>query len=141
MFMDVYFKTQNMCDKAFSEDSSKLKYCFNLYKAPKMCDKAVDNFLSTLKFVPDWFVSKKTIKSVFTTLFADDDLLFFDEDSGNITFLSNETDILSVNFNNINLDEVKIYEDDPKTNIHVRLFVWHYRYKQRKLFKKEISEN
>ena len=39
-----------------------------------------------------------------TTLFADDDIVFFKEDSGSITFFSDKIGILSVNFKNINLD-------------------------------------
>ena len=33
-----------------------------------MCDKAVDNCLATLKLIPDWFVSIKVIKELFTAL-------------------------------------------------------------------------
>ena len=31
-----------------------------------MCDKAVDNSLAALKLVPDWFVTSKIIKKLFT---------------------------------------------------------------------------
>ena len=33
-----------------------------------MCDKAVDDCLTTLKFFPDWFVTSKMIKKLFTAL-------------------------------------------------------------------------
>ena len=33
-----------------------------------MCDKAIDDCLATLKFVPDWFVTSKMIKKLFTAL-------------------------------------------------------------------------
>ena len=36
-------------------------------------------------------------------LFADDDILFFEEDSGNSTFSSDEMSMISVDLNNINL--------------------------------------
>ena len=39
-----------------------------------------------------------------TTLFADDCIVFFEEDSGSVTFLSDKIGILGVNFKNINLD-------------------------------------
>ena len=42
---------------------------------------------------------------------------FFDKDSANVTFSSDEVGILSVDFNNINLDDANFYEDDPKTII------------------------
>ena len=39
-----------------------------------MCDEAVDNFLPTLNFVPDWFVTIKIIKKLFTALYADENI-------------------------------------------------------------------
>ena len=71
-----------------------------------MCAKSVDNFLPTLKFVPDWFFKSKMIKKRYNALFSDDDILFFDGDSGNVTFSNDEMSILSVDLNIIiNLDE------------------------------------
>ena len=63
------------------------------------------------------------IKKHFNALYADDGLLFFDEDSGNVTFCGNEMGILSVNFN-IYLDYY-FDEDDPNTIILARLLAWH----------------
>ena len=37
--------------------------------------------------------------------------------------------ILSVDLNNINLDDVSFDEDDPKNIIHVRLMAWCNRFK------------
>ena len=74
-------------------------------KLKKMCAKSVDNFLPTLKFVPDWFFKSKMIKKRYNALFSDDDILFFDGDSGNVTFSNDEMSILSVDLNIINLDE------------------------------------
>ena len=50
-----------------------------------MCDKAVDDFLAALKFVPDLFLTSKMIRKLRNALFADDDIIFFDEDSDNVT--------------------------------------------------------
>ena len=36
-----------------------------------MCDKAVDDSLTALKLIPDWFVTNKVIKKLFTALLAD----------------------------------------------------------------------
>ena len=47
--------------------------------------------------------------------------------------------ILSVDLNNINLDDANFHEDDPKTIIHVRILAWHNKRTQCKAFKKEIS--
>ena len=48
-----------------------------------MCGKAVDDSLTALNFVPDCFLTSRMIKKHHSTLFADDNILFFDEDSGN----------------------------------------------------------
>ena len=36
-----------------------------------MCDKAVYDCLVALKFVPDWLLSRKMIKILFSALYAD----------------------------------------------------------------------
>ena len=86
-----------------------------------MNDKVVDDFLPALKFIPNWFVTSKMIKKLHNTLFTDDGMLFFDGDSVSVTFFGDELGILSVDINNINLDDVSFFEDDPETIIHVRL--------------------
>ena len=53
-------------------------------------------------------------KKLHNALFTDDDILFFDEDSGNVRFSSDEMDIPSVDLININLDDVNFDEDDPR---------------------------
>ena len=67
-----------------------VKYCFDRYKTQEMHDKAVDNFLSTHKVFPDWFVTSRMFKNLSNALFADDNILFFDEDSGSVTFSVDE---------------------------------------------------
>ena len=42
-----------------------------------MCHEAVDDCLAALKLIPDWFVTSKMIKKLFTALYANDGLLFF----------------------------------------------------------------
>ena len=65
-----------------------------------------------MKFIPDWFVASKVIKKIFTALYEDDGLLFFYEDSDNVTFCCNEMGILSGNLNIIYLEN-NFDEDDP----------------------------
>ena len=48
--------------------------------------------------------------------------------------------ILSADLNNVNLDDINFDKDDPETIDHVRLMVWHYRLKQHKEFKRNISK-
>ena len=101
-----------------------------------MCNKAADDFLPALKFVPDSFVISKMIEKLYAALYADDGLLFFDEDSSNIIFCSDEMGILRVNLNNINHDDTNYEENDPDSVIHVRLLAWHSKFGKRKALKK-----
>ena len=78
-----------------------------------------------LKLIPIWFVTSTMM------VYADDGLLFFDEDSGIIIFCCNEISIPSVNLNNINLDN-NFDEDDPDTIIFIKLLAWHSKFKKRK---------
>ena len=68
-------------------------------------------------------------------MYADDGLLFFDENSCDVTFCCDEMAILSVNRNNINLDN-DFDEDDPDTIILIRLLAWYSKLKKRKVLKK-----
>ena len=68
-----------------------LKYFLGRYKTQEMCNKVVGDFLPTLKFIPDWFVTNKMIKTLlmlYSQMMID--ILSFDEDSGNVTFLSDK---------------------------------------------------
>ena len=65
-----------------------LKYRHDRHKTQEMCNKAVDDFLSALKFVLHRFVTSKIIKKLFTILYVDDNnILYFNEDSGDANFL------------------------------------------------------
>ena len=88
-----------------------------------MCDKAVDDSLAALKLIPNWFVTSKKIKELYTALSADENILYFNEDSGNVVFSCNEKGILNIDLNNINLDN-NFDEDDPDTIILIRLLVY-----------------
>ena len=105
-----------------------------------MCYEAVDNSLATWKLIPNWFVTSRMIKNLSTALYADENTLYFNEDSGNVVFNCNEMGILNVDLNNINLDN-NFDEDDPDTIILIRFLVWHTKFeKRRELKKKKISE-
>ena len=49
----------------------------------------VKPLMNLLKFFPDWFVASKIIKKLLTALYADDNILHFNEDSANALFLCN----------------------------------------------------
>ena len=105
-----------------------------------MCNKAVDDFLPALKIFPEWFVTNKVITKLLTALFADDDILFFNEDSVNVTFSSDKMGILSIDLNNINLDDDKFDDDDPEAIVQVRLMSWYNKRKHCKTSKNDISK-
>ena len=81
-----------------------------------MCDETVDDSLAPLKLIPDWFVTSKMIEKLFTALYADENILYFNEDPGNVAFNCNEMGILNIDLNDINLDN-NFDEDDPDTLI------------------------
>ena len=51
-----------------------------------MCVEAVDDSLATLKRIPDSLVTSKMINKLYTALYADENIWYFNEDSGNIVF-------------------------------------------------------
>ena len=91
------------------------------YITQKMCNEAVDDSLATLKLIPNWFVTSKIIKRPFTALYADENIIYFNEDSGNLVFKCNGMGIFNIVFNKINLDN-DFNEDDPDTIIIIRIF-------------------
>ena len=125
-----------MCDRVFSEDPFLIVYYPDQYETQKMCDKAVDDSLAALKLSPDWFATSKMIKELFTTLYADENILYFNEDSGNVVFSCNDMGILNIDLNTINLDN-NFDEDDPDTIIQIRLLAWDIKLEKRKELKKD----
>ena len=53
------------------------------------------------------------IKKLLTALYADDNVLYFDEESRDAVFCCN--------LNNINLDDTNYDKDNPGTIIHIRI--------------------
>ena len=123
------YKTQEIYDIVVSSYPFLVVYCPDKYIPQKMCDEA-DDSLAALKLIPNWFVTRKMIKKLYIALYTDDSFLFFHEDPGDVTFCCNEMGILSVNLNNINLDN-NFDEDDPNNIILILLLAWHSRFKKR----------
>ena len=90
-----------------------------------MCDEAINDSLAALKLVPYCFVTSELIKKLLTALYADKNVLYFNEDSGDVVFNCNEMDILNIDLININLDN-NFDEDNPDAIIHVRFLGWHF---------------
>ena len=106
-----------------------------------MCIKAVYDFLTALKFVFDWSVTSKTIKKLLlTSLYGDDSVLYFNEESGDVAFYYNEMSTCSIDFNNINLDDTNYNQDDPENMINIRILAWHIKFEKGKALKQEINK-
>ena len=86
-----------------------------------MSDTTIYDFLPALKLFLIWLATSKMIKKIHKALFPGDDIDFFNEHPGNVTFSKDEMGIFSVVLDNVNLDDVNFDEDDPETIIHVRL--------------------
>ena len=75
------------------------------------------------------------IKKLYTPLYTDENILYLNEDSGDVTFCCDKMGILSVNLNNINLDN-NFDEDDPDTIFLIRLLVLQVKFEKHKALKK-----
>ena len=73
-------------------------------------------------------------------VFSDDYIIFGNIDSDLITLFSNEIDLNSIRFNNVNLDDDSFDHLDPKTINYIRLMAWYNIYKQQKMCEKKIDE-
>ena len=80
------------------------------------------------------------IKILFTVLYTNEDILYYDEDSGNIVFSCSGIGILNIDLNNINLNDINYGKDGPDTITYVRLLAWHIKFEKRKILKKELNE-
>ena len=65
------------------------------------------------------------IKRLFTDLYADENVLYFNEISGNVVFICNGMSILNVDLNNINLDNTKRKELKKELNEELMPKAWH----------------
>ena len=72
-------------------------------------------------------------------MYADENILCFNEDSGSDVLNCNGMGILNIDLNNINLDN-DFDEDDPDTVILIRLSAWPIKFEKRKELEKNISE-
>ena len=102
-----------------------------------MCNKVAGGFLRALKLVPDWLFTSKKVKNFHIASYADENVFFFDEYSGDATFSCNQMGILSADLNNINLDDTNYDEDDHETIFHIILLSWHIKFENCK--KKSIN--
>ena len=68
-------------------------------------------------------------------MYVDENILYFNEDSGNVIVSCNEMDIPNVDLNNGNL-EYNFSEGDPNTIIRIRFLAWPIKFQKCKALKK-----
>ena len=83
------YKIQEICNGITYDDPFPIKYVPDQWMTQNICDKAHDDCLAPLKYAPDWFVTSTMIKIHFTALYADKNILCFNEDSSNVVFIPN----------------------------------------------------
>ena len=103
-----------------------------------MRDEAVDDCQAALNLMRELFVISTMIKKRFSTLYADDKILYFNKDSDNVVFSCNKMSILNIDHNIINLDN-NFDEYDRDTNILIRALAWHNKREKCKARTKTIS--
>ena len=81
------------------------------------------------------------IKKLLNTLYADENIINFNEDSGDSVFSCNELVVLNTDLNNINLDHTNYDKDNSETIIHIRLLAWNIKFEKRKALQKIHVKN
>ena len=77
----------------------------------------------------------KRSKNLYTALYANETIFYFNEDSGNVVLNCNGIGILDMDLKNINLN-INFDEDDPDAIILIKLLAWHIKLGKRKKLKK-----
>ena len=72
----------------------------------------------------------------FTVLYADNNVLYFNEGSDDFIFCCNRMGIISIDLNNINLDDSNYDDNDPETIIQIRPSAWHTKFEKHEALKR-----
>ena len=67
-------------------------------------------------------------------MYAGENVLYFNEGSGDAVFSCNEMGILNINLNNVSLGD-NFDEDDPNTTILIKRLAWHMKFEKRSYVK------
>ena len=73
-------------------------------------------------------------------MYVYENILYFNEDSANVTFICNGMGVPNIDPININLDDTNYDDDDFDAIIHVKLLAWYVKFRKRIELKKELSE-
>ena len=79
------------------------------------------------------------ITKLATALYTDENILYINENSGNVVFSCNKMGILNIDLNNINLDN-NFDEDGPDTNILIRFLARNTKFEKPKEIKKKKNK-
>ena len=72
-------------------------------------------------------------------MYADENMLYFNEDSSNVLFDCNEMCILNIDLNCINLDHNNFDKNNSGAITHVGLLAWYTKFEKHKALKKEVK--
>ena len=72
-------------------------------------------------------------------MYADQNILYFNEGSGHVVFICNDMGILNIDLNNNNLDYNNYDKDDTNTIILIKLLAWYFKFGKWKALKKELN--
>ena len=85
--VSICYKTHKICEKFVCKEPFVLKYFLSKYKSQEMCSKAVDACPLLLILVPDLCVANNVVKDLDDTVSFNDNKIFVNADSDNVTFL------------------------------------------------------
>ena len=120
VILDKY-KIQELWNLVVSLYIPFIVYFPNKYITQEICDEAANDSEASLKLISDWFVTSKMIKNLSAALYADENLLCFNEDSVDAVCHYNKMVIVNSDLNNTSLDD-NSNEEDPITVILIRHF-------------------
>ena len=100
-----------------------------------MSDEVVDDCLVALKFICDWFVTSEMLEKFHDALFANDDILFFNEDFNKVTFIANKRHNLAVDLDKLIFMKIKILMKMILILLFVRILAWHSKFEKQKALK------
>ena len=61
-----------------------------------MCDAPVDDVVAPSKVISDSFVTSNVVKKLYTALYSDNNIVYFNENYGDVIFSCNKMGILSI---------------------------------------------
>ena len=88
--LNVSYIAISTIKRVVSEDSLLYYIDLIIFKTQELCEEAVDDSLAALKLIPDSFVTIKRLKKKINSLYADENILYFNEDSSNAVLICKE---------------------------------------------------